>query len=257
MTVTTPKVFVPVLLFRLLLGAASTANADAISFISVNVSNIQFNPTAGTATLTLTGASTRAQAGNSLGEDQLLTSNIFPVSQSAVAVTFASASAIANATNVSLSGVAEANVSGCSCSAGSLSQSLLTGTLVILGGEGNVSVTTSALLQGLTHLETDAFGRNVELGWLFDLTVNGVPVFSTDFENTRSGPSQFASSPFSSQLSRVITLQYGAVNEVSIRLTPSALGINEVPEPASIALLISGLGFMTGVIRKRRKSAGD
>jgi hypothetical protein len=257
MTVTTPRVFVPVLVFGLLLGAASTANADAISFISVNVSNIQFTPAAGTATLTLTGASARAQAGNTLGEDQTILSNTFPSAQSAVAVTFASASAIANATNASVSGVAQANVSGCSCAAGSLSQSILTGTLVVLGGEGNVNVTASGLFEGLTHLETDAFGRYAEIDWLFDLTVNGVPVFSIDFINTRTGPNQLALTQFSNQMSRVFTVQYGAVNNISIRLTPSALSINEVPEPASVVLLISGLGFMSGVIRKRRKSAGD
>ena len=254
MTVSLPKVFVRVVLFGLLLGAASTANADALSLITVNVSNIQFTPVVGTATFTLTGASTRAQAGNTLGEDQTIISNTFPVAQSAVAVTFASASAIANATNISLSGVSQANVSGCSCAAGSLSQSTLTGTLVILGGEGNVNVTTSGLFEGLTHLETDEFGRYAEVSWLFDVFVNGVSVFSIDFINTRSGPNQLASTQFSSLLSRVITLQYGAVNNITIRLTPSTLSINEVPEPASVALLISGLGFLTGVIRKRKSA---
>lgn len=254
MTVISPKVFVQVLVFGLLLGAASTANADAISMISVNISNIQFTAGTGTATFTLTGASARAQAGNSLGEDQNITSNTFPVAQSAAAVTFSSASGIANATNTSVSGVAESNVSGCSCSAGSFSQSNLTGTLVVLGGEGNANVTISGLLNGLTHLETDAFGEYVEVGWLFDVFVNGVSVFSIDFINTRSGPNQLASTQFSQQLSRTITLPYGTVNTIGIRLTPSTLSINEVPEPATVALLISGLGFMTGVIRKRRKS---
>src|SRR5829696_1294002 len=136
MTVTAPRVFVRLLVFGLLLGAASTANADAISFVSVNVSNIQFTPAAGTATFTLMGASSRAQAGNNLGENQNITSNTFPIAQSAIAITFASASGIANASNTSVSGVAQANVSGCSCSAGSLSLNILTGTLVVVGGEG-------------------------------------------------------------------------------------------------------------------------
>lgn len=257
MTVTAPRVFVRVLVFGLLLGAASTAKADAISFISVNVSNIQFTPAAGTATFTLTGVSSRSQAGNTLGENQDITSNTFPVALTTAAVTFASASGIANATNTSVGGVAEANVSGCSCAAGSFSLNILTGTLVVLGGEGNVNVTISGLLDGLSHLETDAFGEYVELGWLFDVSVNGVSVFSTDFVNTRSGPNQLAGTQFSQQLSRVITLQYGAVNTIGIRLSPNALAINEVPEPATVTLLISGLGFMTGVIRKRRKRAGD
>ena len=227
------------------------------SRITVNVSNIQFTPVVGTATFTLTGASTRAQAGNTLGEDQTIISNTFPVAQSAAAVTFASASGIANATNTSVSGVAEANVSGCSCSAGSFSHSVLTGTLVVLGGEGSVNVTISGLFDGLTQLETDAFGKYVEVGWLFDVFVNDVSVFSIDFINTRTGPNQLAATQFSQQISRVITLQFGAVNTIAIRLTPNAVGINEVPEPATIGLLMSGLAGMTGVIRKRRKTARD
>jgi hypothetical protein len=164
---------------------------------------------------------------------------------------------MANATNTSLSGVAEANVSGCSCAAGSFSLNILTGTLVVLGGEGNANVTISGLLDGLTHLETDAFGEYVELGWVFDVSVNGRSVFSLDFVNTRSGPNRLFVAQFSSQLSRVITLQYGAVNTIGLRLSPNAVAINEVPEPATVALLISGLGFMTSVIRKRRKRDGD
>ena len=258
MTVTLPTVFVRVLVFGLLLGAASTARADAISFVSVNVNNITFTPVAGTATFTPTAASSRSRAENTPGEIQDISSNTFPVSQSAAAVTFSSASGIANANTISLGGVAEANVSGCDCAAGSFSVNILNGTLVILGGEGDVNVTISGLLSGLTHLETDAFGEYVELGWIFDVSVNGRSVFSTDFVNTRSGPNRLAGSEFSSQLSRVITLQYGAVNTIALRLSPNAIAINnEVPEPATVALLISGLGFMTGVIRNRRKRTGD
>jgi hypothetical protein len=257
MTVTSPRVFVRVLVFGLLLGAASTANADAIAVISVNVMNIQFTPASGTATFTPTGATARSRADNSLGESQDIISNTFPVAQAAAAVTFTSASAIANATTTSVSGGAQANVSGCSCAAGSFSQSILTGTLVVLGGEGNVTVTISGLFEGLTQLQTDAFGEYVEVGWLFDVTVNGVSVFSSDFINTRSGPNQLAGTQFSNQLSRAITLQFGAVNTINIRLSPNALAINEIPEPATVALLISGLSFMTGVIRNKRKRAGD
>ena len=139
MTVTARKVFVRVLVFGLLFGAASTANADAISFISVSVSNVQFTPAVGTATFTPTGASSRSQAGNSLGENQIITSNTFPLAQSALALTFTSASGSANATNTSLSGIAQANVSGCSCSAGSLSLNLLTGNLVFSAAKATLA----------------------------------------------------------------------------------------------------------------------
>jgi len=257
MTVTSHKVFVRVLVFGLVLGAASTANADASSFISVNVTNIQFTPGAGTATFTQTGASAHARAGNSLGADQDMISNTFPIAQTTAVATFASAAAIANATNTSLSGAAGANVIGCSCAAGSFSQSILTGTLVVLGGEGNVNVTFSGLFDGLMHMETDAFGKYVEVGWLFDLFLNGVSVSSVDFINTRTGPDHLSNSTFSVLRSRVITLQYGAVNNIELRLTPHALSIDEVPEPATVTLLISGLGVLAGAIRKRRTSVSD
>lgn len=257
MRVTSFKVFTGVFVFALLFGASSTAYADAIAITSVSVSNIQFTPAVGTATFTLTGASARAQAGNSLGENQDIVSQMLPVPQAAANVTFASSSGMANTTTNSLSGIASISVGGCNCSAGAFSQGILTGTLVVLGGEGNASVTISGLLDGLTHLETDQFGVYSEVGWLFDVTVNGVSVFSIDFINTRTGPNNLALTQFTQQLSRVITLQYGAVNTIGIRLSPNALAINEVPEPATVVLLISGLGFMTGVIRKRRRTAGE
>ena len=258
MSVKSLKIFVRVLVFGLLLSASTTVYADAIAITSVSLSNIQFTPAVGSATFTLTGASARAQAGNSFGENQDITSNTVPSAQAAANVTFAEASVVAN-TNNSISGSASVNVNGdCSCSAGSFSFGILTGTLLLTGGEGTANVTISGLLSGLTQMQTDEFGEYVEVEWALNVLVNGSSVFSTDFLNTRTGPNSMAGGPFSSQLSRAITLQYGAVNAIEIRLTPRALGINnEVPEPATVALLISGLGLMTGVLRKRRKPSGE
>jgi hypothetical protein len=89
-----------------------------------------------------------------------------------------------------------------------------------------------------------------------DVFVNGSPVFSLQVEALfpRTGPNQFSASQFSSVISRNITLQGGSTNSIFVRLSATSLVINEVPEPASIVLLVSGLGALTGVLKKRRKT---
>lgn len=57
------------------------------------------------------------------------------------------------------------------------------------------------------------------------------------------------------QISRSITLQGNSTNTIGVRIGATSLVINEVPEPATVVLLISGLGVMGGVLKKRRKRA--
>ena len=145
------------------------------------------------------------------------------------------------------------NIGGCSCSAGSFGLATLTGTLVLSGAEGNVDVTISALQTLLRQVSTDAFGLAAESGTFMDLFVNGSPVFSLQIEAMNfTGPNGSSLVQAVSQISRTITLQGGTSNTISVRLSTTSLAINEVPEPASVVLLMSGLGFMTGVFKRRR-----
>lgn len=258
MRVKSLKVFGPVLLFGLLLGAASSANAETVVITSFTVSNLHFNPATGTAVFTPTGASARAQATNSLGETQDISSNTFPVAQATAIVTFANTSLTSTATNQTANATSFVSVGGCTCSASSFGRGIFTGTLVLLGGEGNVDVTVSMMPFATGQVITDQFGIRGQAEIFFNLLVNGVSVMSQDqMLIDVEGPNRtggFQLGP--GEMSRVFSLQFGVVNTIELRMGTGAFGItevNEVPEPATVALLVSGLGFMAGVLKKRRE----
>jgi len=252
MRVKSLKVFTGVLMFGLLLGASSTAHADAFSITSLSFTNLQFTPSSGTAQFTVTAVTARAEATN-LPQTQNNISNNFPIAQASAVVNGATAAATANAATHSLSADTTASIGGCSCAAGSFGQATLTGTLVLSGAAGNVNVNISALETLLWQVQTDEFGKYAESGLNFDFFVNGSPVFSLQIDALHPiGPNGFGTVQGASQISRTITLQGNTENTIFVRLSSSSLAINEVPEPASVVLLISGLGFMTGVLKKRR-----
>lgn len=254
MRVKLPSVFAGVLMFGLLLCASSTANADALAITGFSFTNFQFTPSAGTAQLTFTSAMARADAGILNGVQDQNISNSFPVAQASAAVNGVTASATANALTNSVSANTSAFIGGCTCNAGSFGQAILTGTLVLSGVEGPVDVNISALRTLLWQVQTDAFGRYAESGLFFDLFVNGTPVFSFQVEALHPllGPNQSSMSQAAEQISRTIRLQGGSTNTISARLSATSLVINEVPEPASIVLLISGLGALTSILKKTR-----
>ena len=255
MPVSSLKVFVRVLVFGLVLGASSVTYADTLAITSVTFSNLQFNPATGTTVFTPTGVSARANASNSFGQNLNNETNTFPFAQTGTAVPFASAFASANAGDNSLTGITLAMVGGCSCTAASFSISILTGTLVIGAGQGNVDVTISGLLSQIRDIQTDQFGVLAESELLFDIFVNGVSVFSVESLIPLSGPNLLALVDVISPVSRTISLPFGSENTISIRLSPRSLAVvNEIPEPATVVLLISGLGFMGGVLKKRRRA---
>ena len=115
-------------------------------------------------------------------------------------------------------------------------------------------MTISGLLSQIRDVSTDQFGVLAESEVLFDIFVNGVSVFSVESLIPLSGPNLSALVDGTSQISRTISLPFGSENTISVRLSPRSLAVvNEVPEPATVVLLISGLGFMTGVLKKRRR----
>ena len=258
MRVKSLRVFVQVVVFGLLLGASSTAYADTVVITSFSF-GLQVSPAAGTVAFTPTAASTRAVATNSLGENQDITSNTFPVAQAAPIVTFANSAGTANATNLTAIANSFVSVGGCACTASAFVLASFNTTFVIQGGDGNVDVTLLPMPFATGQVATDQFGQfaHAQISW--KVTLNGVVVFFTD-EMLRevSGPNQtggFQLTP--GLLSRTFTLQHGVPNTLSVEISSVAAGVSTVPEPATVALLVSGLGFMIGVLKKRGNRADE
>jgi len=85
------------------------------------------------------------------------------------------------------------------------------------------------------------------------LNVLGVTTFSFD-SLLRAMPNEVMTLELQRQLSEVVTLQFNQQYTLLISLNAvSRAGQNEIPEPATVVLLVSGLGFMTGFVKRRRK----
>jgi hypothetical protein len=250
-----PRVFVRVLVFGVLLGASATAYADTVAITNFSFITLTFNPATGTAVFTPTGASARASATNSLGENQDITTTTFPIAQTTAVVTFANTTVTTNAAGLTANATSTASVAGCTCTASSFGIGVFTGTLVLLGGEGNVDVTFSLAHFATGQLSTDQFGTFAFAEVSYNVLVNGRGELSQDqMLREVSGPNQTGGFNLGSGVSRVLSLQFGVAHTIELRMSSVAVAASEVPEPTTVVLLVTGLGFMTGVIKKRRKT---
>ena len=245
------RLFVQILMVGLLLGVSSTAAyADAISVSAVTFSSFQITPAVGTVTFTPTASSTVALATNSLGQTAPMMSNTFPIAQSNTAVTFASSSAVANATTFTATANSVVALTGCTCAASSAGQANLSGTFVITGGDGNVNVNISALFTTMSTLMTDQTGAFDQSQVITTLLVDGVAIFDvTNVFNITSNASDVQARIH--QISESLTLAFNVPHTISVHIHAGSFAENQVPEPGTLALL--GLGIMSmGFINRRR-----
>ncbi len=252
------RTFVQILLVGLLLGASSSAYADAISTTSVSLTNLQIVPTSGTIVFstpkTIAGA---AAALNRFDEESGDSSESPTRAEASASVNFASANAVSDFTNLFLNANTNVMLSGC-CSANTEAAAVLRQNFMIVGGSGNVDVTFSALMQTMQNLLTDQLGLSatsiatLTLQVLDPVSFASISSFSFD-SNLRIGANDSTALEMQRQLSHIVTLQFDQEYHLFIHLHATSRGAQEpIPEPATMVLLVSGLGFMAGFVKKRR-----
>jgi hypothetical protein len=230
----------------------------------VSFSNLQITPAVGTVLFVPpTAATATTQALNSFGNLDIDFSNTLPIAQANAAVLFASASAMADASAFSANAnswgavsIPCSNVTFCS-SAVSFGVATLSGTFVIVGGTGDVNVTISGLFTTLQSVMTDQSGLLAQSDVSYSIAVDDVLSFSNAFTVVAVDPNLSDQQSRMDQITAAVSLQFDVPHTISIRIQAQSTGINgasnEVPEPTTVVLLMSGLAFVPGFLRKRRR----
>lgn len=237
-------------------GATAIANSD-LSFF-----NLQITPDAGTVDLLFDWElEAFAEAKNSLGElDQDYDFSLSGGTVSADAmVTWADGHGDASAPtffppDLSVTGNAASNVNCPGCkppkAASSLGRGSLFNEFVITGGLGTVDVDFSANLLGDLFVFTDKCGVFAKTEVIFGLELDGNPIlFHHDL--LAIGPNSLASLPVSEALFTTVPLEFDVPYFLYLEVDSESAGA-VVPEPATWALMLVGLGCLIVYRRKRR-----
>jgi hypothetical protein len=250
------------LLLGLLLVTSSSAYADAISVTSVSVSNIQLVTTSGTIVFGAPPFGSRTIAHTVIADgngDEVADEEQSPTrSEASTTTPLATANAVSDFTNFVVSANSSVLLSGCLCAAEAEGQSILRTTFTIIGGTGNVDVNFSALLETAQNLVTDPFSlsaasdASLRISVFTTDTLTSVINFSFD-PRLGIGPNASTALAFQQQLSQVLALQFNQQYTFDIFVRANSRATQtEIPEPATVVLLVSGIGFMAGFVKKRR-----
>jgi len=237
----------------------SSVYADAVAFTGVGFNNLQINSSAGTLTLGVWQGTAFANAGQNLGgaggftEVTNTTTSNGGTAIATATVTFATSSAFANAGILSSSVGALADPSNCHCLSGSISRATLSNTFTVTGADGTVDVNISGLFTSTQSLFTNQFGVFADSQVIVSIFVDSFAVFSMEFPHFAIGTNSMNLLQMSEQLAGAITVQTNVQHGVSITIQANATAQDEIPEPTTAVLLLSGVGFMAGLIKRQRQ----
>ena len=253
------RVFGLLLSAALLLAAAHRVDATAIANSEINLFNLEIIPSAGTIQfLDLWTAEVFALARNSLGElDAESNSAVGGTVSADAVVTFAEGHSSASAPSLTANASSSVNIPGGTVAASSVGLGTLVNSFLIIGVTGLVDVAFSVDISVSLAVLTDAFGLLAETETIFSLEVDGNPtLFRHDLLSV--GPNSASTLAFSENLFGILSLPSNTEISIVVPLDSESVGINVVPEPSTLALLVSGLTVLGGFARtraQRRKRA--
>jgi hypothetical protein len=245
----------PALLCASLLCIPEAGYADSVAISSVSFSNLQIVPASGTVQfLDEWSSQAFAQGQNSLGEvDNQFSSTSGGTSSITAAVTYAGASATADA--VSLSGTASSstNILGSiNAEADSTGIATLSNFFEITGATGPVDVTFSVQVAGSVGASADQFGVVAQTDTSFDVDLNGLPVGSF-YQFLVLGPNSSGSSTLNLELINTVPVGSGTPENVTVTaLSDSGPTVDQSPEPPTASFAIIALAVLGAFIRRKR-----
>ena len=255
-----PKILLQIVLLGALLGSASNAYADAMSSITFNNFSIStsannpisFVPWIGfvSGMANFEGASVNQNTSTVGGAVQLFATTPFVPNGG---TSFARGAGLVDAANVTGTALAQAHPNGCTCSGSGVGQFALSNLFTVTGGTGTVDVTIAFALSTVQTLALDEFDLMGTAVYMFDIEVDGMSIFSVDNSVSSSTPNSFTEIRSSQTVFRIITLQLGTPHTITISGIARASASSEIPEPATLFLLGSGLALIAGLVRKRRR----
>jgi hypothetical protein len=251
-------ILVRMLLFGMFLIVPSSVYADAFSVTLVNFNNLQITSSAGNVTFSVWQASAFANAAQNLGgpggfTEQTNTATSTDLALATATVSFANATGEANAVTLHQSAVSLVDLGPCNCVASSTGRATLTNNLMVTGVDGPVVVNISAQLDSVQSLLTNEFGPLSQSQISVAIFVDGFAVFSMEFPRISIGANATEFLLLSQQFAHAITVEGNTQHLVAISIQADSSSLDAIPEPATAVLLLSGLGLMTGLLKKRRQ----
>ena len=253
------EILVRTLLFGVFLIIPSCVHADAVAFTGVNFSNLQINSSAGTLTFGVWQGTAFATAGQNLGsaggftEVTNTTTSNGDTAIATATVKFATSSAFAFAGMFLSSGIgALADPTDCHCLSSSSSRATLSNNFTVTGADGMVDVNISGLLTSTQTLVTNQFGVFAHSQVIVSIFVDSFDVFSMEFPSVTIGTNSMNLLQMSEQLAGAIAVQTNVEHSVTITIQANSTAQDDIPEPSTAVLLLSGVGFMAGLIKKQR-----
>jgi hypothetical protein len=237
-------------LLLVLAAAPGDSCATAIASTSLQMQSLTIAPASGTIMFSPT-AQSFAQAQNSLGRlVQNFDSGV--TASSSAAVIWADANGSADSISQTASSSANVNIPNVSGAASSVGRGALFDTAFsITGTSGPVSVQFSATIPYSQSLMTDGFGVQATSEVIFALTVDDSVVLFFD-SPLSIGPSTSLAVSGSPTLTNSMTLTAGQTYDLYMEVDSESSGINTIPEPATLLLLLGGA--LVPFVRRRLRS---